>query len=186
MTVRTLASCALLAALSVVFARLFSLIPSAYSRFSIEAVPVFLSGVLFGPLAGGLVGFTADSVGCLFSPFGYNPIFSVPPVLYGVCGGLFRRYLARKTSFGRVLLAFAPAAVLGSVLWQSFALTLVYFKDGPFLAGFLARLGARGIQFAVTAAVDALLLSLLFKTRILVRAGVWPPKLRADERKSDQ
>ena len=65
MTTKALACCALLAALSVVFARLIVPMPNATTRFSIEAVPIFLSGALFGPLAGGLVGFTADLVGCL-------------------------------------------------------------------------------------------------------------------------
>ena len=79
MATRTLAYCALMAALSVVMARLFSLMPEESSRFSIESIPIFLSGIFFGPLAGGLVGFTADFVGCLFSPYPYNPLFCLPP-----------------------------------------------------------------------------------------------------------
>ena len=90
MTTKTLTYCALLAALSFALARLVGFMPSAVSRFSIEAIPTFLAGVLFGPLAGGLVGFVADLVGALFSGYGYNPMFCVPPILYGVCGGLFR------------------------------------------------------------------------------------------------
>ena len=68
LTTKTLACCAVLAALSVVLARLLIPMPDSTTRFSIEAVPVFMAGMLFGPLAGGLVGFTADFVGCLFSP----------------------------------------------------------------------------------------------------------------------
>ena len=67
MATRTLACCALLAALSVVLARLIVPMPNAFTRFSIEAVPIFLAGLLFGPLAGAMVGFAADMVGCLFS-----------------------------------------------------------------------------------------------------------------------
>ena len=73
---RNLAYCALLAALSIVFARLIIPMPNETTRFSIEAVPIFLAGLFFGPVAGGLVGFSADLVGCLFSGYGYNPIFS--------------------------------------------------------------------------------------------------------------
>ena len=83
-TTKTLAYCAMLAAIQVVLARLIVPMPSADTRFSIEAVPVVLAGLLFGPLPGALVGFTADLVGCLFSGFGYNPIFCLPPILYGV------------------------------------------------------------------------------------------------------
>ena len=44
--------CALLTALSVVLARLLTIIPSEVSRFSLEAVPILLAGLLFGPLPG--------------------------------------------------------------------------------------------------------------------------------------
>ncbi len=176
MTTRTLAYCAMLAAIQVVLARLIVPMPAADWRFSIEAVPVFLAGMIFGPVAGGLVGFSADLVGCLFSGYGYNPIFCVPPVLYGLCGGFFRAWLANRTSFVRLLLALLPPAVFGSVLYQSLALTWVYAKDGGFLANFLARLGARGLQFAVTVAVEALVLDLLFKSKLFQRLGLWPPR----------
>ena len=60
MTTRTLTYCALMAALQVAMARLFGLMPSEFTRFSIEAIPTILAGLFFGPVAGGLVGFTAD------------------------------------------------------------------------------------------------------------------------------
>lgn len=174
MTTKTLAYCALLTAVQVVLARLIVPMPAADMRFSIEAVPVFLAGMLFGPMAGGLVGFAADLVGCLFSGYGYNPLFCVPPILYGVCGGLFRYYLANKTSFLRFLLTMLPPVVVGSVLYQSFALTYVYGKGGAFIANLLPRLGARSVQFAVTIIVEALVLDLLFRSKIFQRLGVWP------------
>ena len=48
---RNLAYCALLAALSIVFARLIIPMPNETTRFSIEAVPIFLAGLFFGPSA---------------------------------------------------------------------------------------------------------------------------------------
>ena len=111
MTTKTLAYCALLAALSVVLARLIIPMPDESTRFSIEAVPIYMAGMLFGPLAGGLVGFAADFVGCMFSGYGFNPLFSLPPILYGVCGGLFRYFLAQKVSVPRLLLGFLPLSL---------------------------------------------------------------------------
>ncbi len=64
--------------------------------------------------------------------------------------------------------------VLGSVLYQSFALTYVYSKDGAFLANVLVRLGSRGLQFLVTIIVEALILDLLMKSKIFQRLGLWP------------
>ena len=61
-----------------VLARFLIPTPNEVTRFSLEAVPIFLAGMLFGPLPGALTGFAADFIGCLFSPYGYNPIFCVP------------------------------------------------------------------------------------------------------------
>ena len=175
---RTLVFCALLAALQVVLARLLVPMPSADVRFSIEAIPVVLAGLLFGPLPGALVGFASDLVGCLFSGFGYNPIFALPPILYGLCGGFFQGYVARKPSLLRILVTYLPAVVLGSILYQSFALTYIYSKDGAFWPAFFTRLGARSVQFAVTVVVEVLITHLLFKSRIFHRAGLFPPASR--------
>ena len=43
----------------VVFARFTTVMPSAISRFSIEAVPIALAGYFFGPIAGLMVGAVA-------------------------------------------------------------------------------------------------------------------------------
>ena len=176
MKTKTLSYCALLAALGVVMARLFGLMPNEFSRFSIEAVPTVIAGILFGPVAGGLVGFTADLVGCLFSGYGYNPLFCIPPILYGVCGGLFRSLLVKKMNFWTILLTLLPAIVVGSILWQSFALTYVYANNGAFMQNLLVRLGARSVQFAITMVVDAVIIHLLFRTKVFKHMGVWPPE----------
>ena len=176
MTTKTLAYCAMLAALQVVLARLMGLMPNAYSRFSIEAIPTIVAGILFGPVAGGMVGFTSDLVGCLFSGYGYNPIFCLPPILYGVFGGIFRYYLAERVTIWRLALTILPPVVLGSLLWQSAALTYVYFKDGPFMEGFLINLSTRGVQFAVVAVIYIVLIRLLFRAKIFQSIGLWPPK----------
>ena len=98
MTTRTLAYCALLSALQVVLARLIIPMPAADTRFSLEAIPVVLAGILFGPVPGAMVGFGSDLVGCLFSGYGYNPLFCLPPILSGLFGGLFRYYVSSKPS----------------------------------------------------------------------------------------
>ncbi len=178
---RTLAVCAMLTALSVVLARLIVPMPNAFTRFSIEAVPIFLAGTLFGPLAGGMVGFAADFVGCLFSGYGYNPLFCVPPVLYGVVAGLFRYMLAQKTGPLRVALSFLPAIVFGSILWQSCALSYVYNSKGSFGASLVYFLSTRSIQFAVTWLIDTAIVSLLFRTGLFEKVGLWPVRKKGSD-----
>ena len=175
MTTRTLTCCALLAALGVVLARLIIPMPNEFTRFSIEAVPTVLAGILFGPVAGALVGFVADFVGCLFSGYGFNPLFCVPPILYGLCGGFFRGFLAKKVSFPRLLLTLAPAIFLGSVLYQSWSLGLVSGN------GFLFYLTTRSVQFVVTWVLDVAILTLLFRSKIFQHIGVWPPRNKKKE-----
>ena len=158
--------CALLTALSVVLARLLTIIPSEVSRFSLEAVPILLAGLLFGPVPGAAVGFAADFIGCLFSPYGYNPIFCLPPILYGLWAGLLRGFVWQKPTVWRVALAVFPAALCGSVLWQSAALALVYGGEAK-LPFFLTRLAARSVQFAVTGAADTVTVWLLARRNAL-------------------
>ena len=158
----SLTVCALLTAMSVVLARVLTLIPAETTRISLEALPIVLAGLLCGPIPGALVGFAADLIGCLFSPFGYNPIFCLPPILYGLLAGLVRRYVLEKSTLPRTALAFFPAALLGSVLWQSMALALVYGGDAK-QAFFLTKLVSRSIQFALTGGVDTLIVWLLLR-----------------------
>lgn len=173
MTTKTMAYCALLAALSVVLARLVIPMPAADTRFSIEAVPIFLAGMLFGPIPGALVGFAADFVGCLFSPYGYNPLFCIPPILYGLFAGIFRGFICARANPVRLGLGLLPPVVLGSILYQSMTLSYMYF-DGGLMAGFLYYLTARSIQFGITFVLDVLILFLLCKANIFQRMGIWP------------
>ena len=173
-TIKLICYCALFASMSVVLSRFLGYAPNTSMRFSLEAVPIFLSGLLFGPLPGAIVGFLADFIGCLFSPYGYNPIFCIPPILYGLCAGLFRKYIRSKTNLFRIALAYLPAIVIGSILYQSLTLAIMYSQDGAFTAYFLEKLGTRGIQFAITWVVDSLIVFGLMKSRVFERLGIWP------------
>ena len=179
-TVRTLAGCALLAAMSVVLARFVIPMPAVDKRFSLEAVPMFIAGMLFGPLPGAMVGFTADLVGCLFSGYGYNPLFCVPPILYGLCAGLFRPLLAKNTTPWTIALAFLPSITLGSILYQSATLAYIYGK-GAFWPNFVVKLTGRSIQFAITFVLDVVIVWLLYKSRVFHAVHLWPPVRKKPE-----
>jgi ECF transporter S component (folate family) len=180
---QTLAYSALLAALSVVLARLIGLMPEESSRFSIESIPIFLAGLFFGPVVGGMVGFTADFVGCLFSAFGYNPIFCVPPILYGVFAGLFRRWISKGSMLPKLIFVWLLPVLFGSILYQSTALSLVYPK-GPFTTSMIYFLSTRSIQFAIILVLDVIVSYLLLKSGIFRRLGIWPvpPKHKKAQR----
>lgn len=174
LSVRALVCCAMMVAVAVVLARLMSVVPDETSRFSIESIPIFISGMLFGPIAGAIVGFISDLIGCLMSPFGYNPLLCLRPVLCGLLAGLFQKFLVKKFSIPRLSLAFLPYILFGCILWQSLALALVYGGDAK-LAFFLAKLGTRSIQYAITYIIDVTAVWLLFKSKVFTAAKLWPP-----------
>ena len=179
MTTRTLAYCAMLSALQVVLARLIIPMPAADTRFSLEAIPVVLAGILFGPVPGAMVGFGSDLVGCLFSGYGYNPLFCLPPILYGLFGGFFRYYVNSKPNFWRVLLTYVPPVVLGSILWQSFTLAYVYNSQGAFLQSLILKLSTRSVQFVIAGTLEALVTYILLKSGIFKALKVWPLAAKA-------
>ena len=185
MTAETLAYSALLAALSVVFARLLSFAPSPTMRWSFEKFPLFMAGMFFGPVVGGTVGFAADAVGCLFSPYGINPILSVPAILYGVAGGLFRRLIAKKRPLLWLSLGYAFAVVFGSVLYQSAALAWL-FNPGTFWASLVTNLAIRGLQFALIGPLEITAIFLLLHTRVFEHAGIWPPAPKKKKSKENE
>ena len=177
---RAIAYSALLAALSIVLARLLSFAPTPSTRWSLDKFPIFLAGMFFGPVVGGLTGLAADTVGCLFSPYGINPLFSLPAILYGVFGGIFRRQIAKKPAILWLILGYAVPAVFGSILYQSAALAWFY-NPAAFAASFVMNLASRGVQFAVVSTVEVMAIYLLLKTGIFNRAKIWPPEPKKGE-----
>ena len=144
-------------------------------------MPVILAGMLFGPLPGAMVGFASDFVGCLFSPFGYNPLLSLPPILYGLFGGIFRPWLLKGVTVPKLIVTCLPPVVGGSVLYQSAMLAYFFYSKGPFLEGFLLKLSARSVQFAIVLVLDVLVIYFLFRSKLFERLGLWPAKKNLSE-----
>ena len=158
---RTITGCGLLIAISVVLARLIAYAPTQSTRYSLETLPIFLSGLLYGPAAGALVGFASDAVGCFFSPYGYNPLFALPPLLLGLYAGLWRSRVDASPDWLRFTLALLPPMALGYVALQSASLAFVYHRES-FLPFFYTNLAARGVQYSLIFAADLLLSKLLY------------------------
>ena len=176
---RAIACCALLAAISIVMARVMSFAPPPVTRWSLDKFPLFMAGMFFGPVAGAMTGFVADFVGSLMQ-YGFDPIYCLPPVIFGLAGGLFRPLLAKKDSIVRLSLCYLVPVVLGAWLWQSFAIALKSSEGDALLGTFLSFLGSRGIQFAIIAPLEITILALLLRTGIFRKMGVWPPVKKGD------
>jgi|AGTN01.2.fsa_nt_gi Putative regulator of cell autolysis len=151
---RTWVMLALLAALGAVFSAFLSieLTPTGVKtvEISLTPIPVMLAGILFGPVAGALVGFVADTAGFFMGAQvgAYNPAFSLTMALFGVIAGLF--YLkSRKNTIWRVTLASAAAQVVCSVVLNT--LFVWQFYGVPLQALLPTRLVAAAIELPVYA-----------------------------------
>ena len=148
---RTLIMMALLAALGAVFSAFLSieLAPTGFKvvEISLTPVPVMLAGMLFGPLAGGMVGFVADTAGFFMGAQigAYNPAFSLTMALFGVIAGLF--YMkTQKNTVWRVTLAAGTAQIVCSVVLNTALLCLFYPAHFTLVALLPTRLVAAAIE----------------------------------------
>ncbi len=179
---KALVCCAMLAALSIVMARVFSFATPDGVRWSADKFPLFLAGMLFGPVMGALTGFTADFLGSLLQ-FGFNPMLCPPAILYGLFGGLLRWYIQKNPSVLRLALSYLCPVVLGSILYQSCMLAYFYF-DGVYFEGLLYYLSTRAVQFSIMLVVEVLIIYTLMRLNVFTHLGVWPPKAKKNERES--
>lgn len=165
---------ALFAAMAAVLGQLLVIRPTPDTKFTLDKFIIFLSGMFFGPVVGGMVGLVAEFAGGNLFGMGFTPWLCLPAVLYGVCGGLFRHILAKKFTLPRLFLAYLVPTVVAAVLIQSAALALTY-NAANFWQDFCFKLGTRSIQFAIMQVVEVTIIFLLVKTGIFTRAGLWPP-----------
>ena len=96
-TTKKLVTLALLTALEIVFSRFLSI--NAWNlKIGFNFLPIALAALLFGPLAGGLVGALGDFIGAILFPIGaYFPGFTFTAFLTGCCFGLFLRPVSDGT-----------------------------------------------------------------------------------------
>lgn len=126
---KTLCACALLCAAAVSIAYVCKFMTVGSIRITFENLPIILSGIFFGPLAGFLTGIGADLVSTAISHYGIgglNPIITLGAGAIGfVSGVMFRFPRVRKTGI-KALLAVGSAHVTGNMIIKSIGLMLYY------------------------------------------------------------
>ena len=160
---RNLALCALMTALSIVCGKYLAFNAGPVMRFSFENLPILLSGIVFGPLWGGLVGAVADLLGCVMVAYPINPLVTAGAVLIGVSGGVFYRLFAALPQTVRLCGAVISAHLLGSLLVKTLGLAAYY--DMPFYLLLLWRL----LNYAIVGGVECFVLHFIFKNKSVRR-----------------
>ncbi len=163
----TLCAMSLLAAISIVCGKYLAIGVGEVLRFSFENLPILLAGILFGPVAGGVVGVLADLIGCLLVGYGINPFAMAGAALIGVLSGILWRIFVRLETLSLpfcVILTVPVTHLIASVGVKTPGLSMWY--DFPLGELYLWRL----LNYAIIAAVECILLSVLVRNKTFVGA----------------
>lgn len=160
---RGLTLSALFIALSIVLGKYLAFTMGPF-RVSFENLTVLLSGILFGPLGGLVVGAAADLVGCLLVGYAINPVVTLGAACVGACCGLGWQLFHRLHPTVRLALSVLLGHGIGSMLIKSIGLHL-YF-------GFpLSVLWLRIPLYLMTGALEGYFLYLLLRRQVFGKRG---------------
>ena len=124
-------------------------------RITFENLPIIMSGIIFGPVVGALVGAASDLASYLLSPqiLTPNPIVTLGAALIGAVSGIIAKYIVKKKGITQVILSGGVAHVIGSMIVKSIGL-YQYYQMGVLL---------RIPLYLIIAPIEILVLCLLFK-----------------------
>lgn len=169
MSTKTLTQAGFLVAISIVLTRFISImVPLAGGlpalRLGFGEIPIIMSGLLFGPLVGGISGAIADLIGAWAFPQGpYFPGFTLSSILWGVLPGIYSIYLRRKGERGnpftykRILIIILICTIPISLLLNTYWLSLMFGK------GFMVLLPGRVLSDIVKLPLEVYIITMLIK-----------------------
>lgn len=118
-----------LSAIIAYFCKLFLTINTSF-RITFENLPVILSGMFFGPVAGLLTGLGSDIVSTAVSQYGIggiNPIITLGAGSVGLVAGLCSRILpVKKNSIPALLITVFSSHIIGNMVIKSIGLNVFY------------------------------------------------------------
>lgn len=130
-SIKRLAIAAMMVAMSVVIGivcKSFLNFSNGLLRITFENLPVLMSGIFLGPLAGGFVGVAADLISYLLSPQTYPPnlIVTAGACTVGVVAGVMAKFVVKSRGTRQIVLSSAAAHLVGSVVVKSVGLYTFY------------------------------------------------------------
>lgn len=157
---KKLLAIALLIALSMVFKRLS--VTVGPFRFSFENLPLILSGVMFGPIAGFLTGAAGDILGCILTGYTINPIITAGAAMIGCVPGIVSFYCFTDRPALRIVVGVALGHVIGSMIIKSVGLHIYY--NHPWSA-----LALRVPLYIIIGTVEGYIVWLLMRNKAFTR-----------------
>lgn len=155
-----------LVALSIVCGKYLAINIPPVMRFSFESMPIIFAGIVFGPVAGAIVGVVADLVGCLLVGYETIPLITIGAGLIGLSSGVMGVAFRKKDGYGiaQIALSTLLAHAVGSVVVKT--LGLAEFYAMPFYALLLWRT----LNYAIIGVLEILILYFLLKNSNVRRA----------------
>ncbi len=133
MSTKALVTISLLTSISIILARVMGLVvpiagfPALKINFS--TIPIMLSGIMFGPIAGFMTGGVADVIGYLINPQGgpFFPGFTLSTALTGMIPGLVYKVIKKRESIKKINFNYVNALF---ILLTTFGLGYAFFAKG--------------------------------------------------------
>ncbi len=159
-TIKLITNMAMMTALSVVigiFCKTVLNFGGGLFRITFENLPIILTGIVLGPIAGGVVGLSSDIISYLLSPQVYplNVIVTVGATVIGVLSGFISKYIVKRKCRMKIIISSSIAHLVGSMIIKSIGLYSYY--------GVLVLW--RIPLYLVIAAIEILLLCLLLQSK---------------------
>lgn len=97
-------------------------------RVTFENLPIIMSGIIFGPIIGGLIGAATDIISYLLSPqmYAINLTVTLGAASVGIVSGFFAKYVFKKEGYSRLIFPAIFAHIIGSMIIKPIGLYQFY------------------------------------------------------------
>ena len=97
-------------------------------RVTFENLPIIMTGIIYGPIIGGIVGAASDLVSYLFSAQVYPPnlIVTLGAMSIGIISGVVSKFIVRRKGNFQIIVSGAVAHAIGSMIIKSIGLYQFY------------------------------------------------------------
>ena len=123
---KLLACSALFIALSIVCGKYLKIPVGDILRFSLENLPIILSGYAFGPIYAAIIALVADLLGCVLVGYAVNPLVTLGGVAIGIISGVVPMIAKKLPLALKLAVTVFLSHVIGSVLIKTIGLAQWY------------------------------------------------------------
>lgn len=147
-------------------------------KISLTYIPVMLSGIYLGPIAGAIVGMLGDLLGMLIKPQGpWIPLITLGSIMMGLLPGLVFK-IPKVNAYIKIAISLVLVFGICTCTLNSLGIYLAYFKTKKAFAVFMAgRMGMQSIIFVIN---SVLIFSLYYPLQKFIFDKAFPKKKQVE------